>query len=196
MGTLTPVVYSIISMVAAMGLPRSSLTNSSASRHWIANFCTARGLWATSQLCFTTAMMGTFFVSSALGTVILFGFVGITFGINTIVPFYLLGEELSRPSSTHWTEIVWSQSQGLIYGLNNLAICLPQILIICLMGIIWRQSGGQGHGEGVPARDVVWFLRFGGLATLVATYFVSRLEKRGQDEETAEYVEIPLEAEA
>ncbi|KAK8006595.1 hypothetical protein PG991_012892 [Apiospora marii] len=159
MGTLTPVVYSIISM-----------------------------------LCFTTAMMGTFFVSSALGTVILFGFVGITFGINTIVPFYLLGEELSRPSSTHWTEIVWSQSQGLIYGLNNLAICLPQILIICLMGIIWR--GGQGHGEGVPARDVVWFLRFGGLATLVATYFVYRLEKSGQDEETAEYVEIPLEAEA
>lgn len=48
----------------------------------------------------------------------------------------------------------------------------------------------------MPARDVVWFLRFGGLATLVATYFVSRLEKRGQDEETAEYVEIPLEAEA
>ncbi|KAK8134131.1 general alpha-glucoside permease [Apiospora sp. TS-2023a] len=200
MGTLTPVVYSIISMVAAMGLPRSSLTNSSASRHWIANFCTARGLWATSQLCFTTAMMGTFFVSSALGTVILFGFVGITFGINAIVPFYLLGEELSRPSSTHWTEIVWSQSQGLIYGLNNLAICLPQILIICLMGIMWRQQPGgqgQGHGgEGIAARDVVWFLRFGGLATLVATYFVSRLEKRGQDEDGAEYVEIPLEAEA
>ncbi|KAK8086812.1 hypothetical protein PG994_001786 [Apiospora phragmitis] len=194
MGALAPVVYSIVSMFAAMVLPRSSLVHTTDSRSWFANFCTARGLWVVSQLCFTAAMLGTFFVSSALGTAILFGIVGVSFGINAIVPFSLLGEELSRPP-THWTETDWSRSHGLVYGLNNLAICLPQILIICLMGITWQhQSPESGHGEGNPARDVVWFLRFGGFATLVAAYFVTRLEKRPRQEDVVEYVEIPLEA--
>ncbi|KAK7948431.1 uncharacterized protein PG986_009317 [Apiospora aurea] len=196
MGALTPVVYSVVSMFAAMVLPRSALTYSSDSRHWIANFCTARGLWVVSQLCFTAAMLGTFVVSTALPTIILFSVVGISFGINAIVPFSLLGEELSRPPA-HWSDPDWSRSQGLVYGLHNLAICLPQILIICTMGFTWHHqstTGPAAHGDKIAAQDVVWFLRFGGFATLVATYFVTRLEKRKRDEDVVEYVEVPLDA--
>ncbi|KAK8094339.1 major facilitator superfamily domain-containing protein [Apiospora hydei] len=181
MGALTPVVYSVVSMFAAMVLPRSALTYSSDSRHWIANFCTARGLWVVSQLCFTAAMLGTFVVSTALPTIILFSVVGISFGINAIVPFSLLGEELSRRRRTG--PIPTGRA--------------ARILIICTMGFTWHHqstTGPAGHGDKIAAQDVVWFLRFGGFATLVATYFVTRLEKRKRDEDVVEYVEVPLDA--
>ncbi|KAI5474245.1 hypothetical protein MNV49_003772 [Pseudohyphozyma bogoriensis] len=76
---------------------------------------------------------------------------------------------------------------GTILGIHNLAIVAPQFLVSVIAAGIFRildgsgkeSAGGGGGGEevGVGSNDVVWVLRFGGLAALggaIASRWASR----------------------
>ncbi|KAH8899815.1 MFS general substrate transporter [Thozetella sp. PMI_491] len=182
MGALAPLVHSTISLSVAALWPSQSFSKVAS-----ATSLTARNIWAASNFLFGIAMLGTFFITSALGTVLLFGSVGVGWAVTSRVPYSLLGDELSRPSS-EWGEEDLSDRQGLIYGIHNLAICLPQIIMMSMMGIIWMSTGTKDSSLGV-----VWFLRLGGLFALIAVGFCTRLDERVEYEKTSEYTAIPLE---
>lgn len=133
-------------------------------------------------------MLGTFFVTSATGTVLLFSIVGISWAVTSRMPFSLIGDELSQ-APTYWNEEDLSNCQGLIYGLHNLAICLPQMIIMSVMGTVWLLTETKDDYV-----QVVWFLRCGGIFALVATYFTTRLDERFQQEEDVQCAELPSEA--
>lgn len=124
-------------------------------------------------------MIGTFFVTSQSGNVLLFSMVGISWAITARVPYSLLGDELSRGSS-RWSDDVAEASdhQGLVYGLHNLAICLPQIFMMALMGLAWLFMPTNDDVSGV-----VWFLRLGGLSAFAAAYAATRLNAQSVAEE-------------
>lgn len=133
-------------------------------------------------------MMGTFFFTSATETVLLFSIVGFSWAVTSRLPYVLLGNELSIPPA-YWDEEELSASQGLIYGLHNLAICLPQILMIALMGLVWL-LGKSTDGS----LNVVWFLRLGGVCSFVGAYFATKLEEQ-KDAENRDHTAIPVQEE-
>jgi solute carrier family 45, member 1/2/4 len=117
-------------------------------------------------------MLGTFYVTSAVETVFLFGIAGFGRAVTSRVPYSLLGDELSRVPS-HGDDEDMSNSQGLIYGFHNVVICVPQILIMSLMRTVWLSTE-----EKVGSLGVVWFLRLSGLSALIAMGFATMLDER------------------
>ncbi|KAH6648861.1 major facilitator superfamily domain-containing protein [Truncatella angustata] len=169
MGALAPLVHSIISLIVAGLLPNRLSTGVSSSEINSAVWLNSRNIWIASNCIFAISMLSTFFVTSAFGTVLLFSIVGVSWAVTSRVPYTLLAEELSRPS-THWNKEDLSDSKGLIYGIHNLAICLPQILVMCTMGMVWAVTETQDGSLGI-----VWFLRLGGVSTMLAAYFATKL---------------------
>ncbi|CRG87884.1 Sucrose transport protein SUC9 [Talaromyces islandicus] len=153
-GHVTPLVYSTVSFLVSMLLPHN-YTNSRISK---------RTLWASSHAIFSLVMLGTFAVRSALGTVILFSAVGISWAISCQMPYSLIGDELVR---LHREEKQLADSQGVIHGIHNAAICLPQIVVMLAMGVMWMAF------ESVA---VDWVLRLSGVSALLAMGFAIRLE--------------------
>jgi solute carrier family 45, member 1/2/4 len=180
-GALAPLLYSLVSLCTAILLPdngRSSVGGKAANL-LLSIISSPRNLWVVSHWIFGIAMLGTFFVQSALGIVFLFSMVGVSWAITCRVPYSLLGDELSRPAVTRSRS--WGEEEdlsngqgGLIYGIHNLAICLPQIIIMSAMGIVWMCAETTGGSS----LDVVWFLRAGGVFALVASYFTAGLDQR------------------
>jgi solute carrier family 45, member 1/2/4 len=174
LGALTPLLYSTVSTFVTFWWTSQSSDDGASLRISDDLALTDRHIWIGSNCIFGGSMLGTFFVTSSLGNVLLFSMVGISWAVSARTPYSLLGEELSRKSSP-WNDDEAGDHQGLIYGLNNLAICLPQILIMVLMGVAWLL---------VPTSDsntisgVVWFLRLGGLSAFAAAYFATKLNKQ------------------
>ena len=180
MGALAPLIYSTVSLLTAIILPNQSFTSASGVsglRMGNENALTPRDLWIASHCIFGLSMLGTFYVTSATETVLLFGIAGFSWAITSRVPYSLLGDELSR-RPTHGNEEDMSTSQGLIYGVHNFVICLPQILIMSLMGAVWLSTNAMAG-----SLSVVWFLRFSGLSALIAMCFATLLDERVEHEE-------------
>jgi solute carrier family 45, member 1/2/4 len=132
-------------------------------------------------------MLGTFFVTSAAGTIVLFSIAGVSWAFNSRVPYSLLGDEIYREPTCENNQDL-SSSQGLIYGIHNLAICLPQIMMISSMVIIWGSTESTDSSFGL-----VWFLRLGGVSSLVAAYFTTLLNNLPKDRNAVKYIEVPME---
>lgn len=156
LGHVTPLVYSAVSFLVSLLLPRNYASNS---------FISKRTLWAISHAIFSLAMLGTFAVHSALGTVILFSTIGISWAISCQMPYSLIGDELVR---LHREETQLADSQGVIHGIHNMAICLPQIVAMLAMGVMWTAFDSVA---------VAWVLRLSGLSALLAMGFTMRLER-------------------
>lgn len=171
-GALAPLSYSAVSLLMAFLWTSQSSKDGSVFKFSNTLSITDRDIWIGSHCIFGWSMLGTFFVTSALGTVLLFSAIGISWAVTARVPYSLLGQELSR-GSTHLGEEDVSDHQGLIYGLHNLAICLPQILMMALMGLVWLFTQTS---DGIVG--VVWFLRLGGLSAFAAAYFATRLDEK------------------
>jgi hypothetical protein len=149
-------------------------------------------------------MIGTVFVRSALGTVILFSLVGFTCAISSRIPYSLLGEELARSRAHDYNdddeaEDYYRTRQGLIHGIHNIAICLPQVIIMLIMGLFWvitekETVSHNGSVENQKFPDVVWFLRLGGLFSVGAMYYTTKLHQRTQNRVgSIEYDEVHME---
>ncbi|ETS83081.1 hypothetical protein PFICI_04957 [Pestalotiopsis fici W106-1] len=171
-GALAPLSYSAVSMLMAFIWTSRSSRDGTAFKFSASLSISDRDIWIASHCIFGWSMLGTFFITSALGTVLLFSAVGISWAVTSRVPYSLMGDELSRGSS-EWSEDEFddvSDHHGLVYGLHNLAICLPQILIMALMGLVWLFTQTDDSTSGV-----VWFLRLGGLSAFAAAYFATKL---------------------
>ncbi|KAI0159058.1 putative sucrose transport protein [Pestalotiopsis sp. NC0098] len=179
LGALTPLLYSAVSIFVTFWWSSQSSDGGASFRISDDFALTGRDIWVGSHCIFGAAMIGTFFVTSPSGNVLLFSMVGISWAVTARVPYSLLGDELSRGSS-RWSDDVAEASdhQGLVYGLHNLAICLPQILMMALMGLAWLSMPANDDVSGV-----VWFLRLGGLSAFAAAYTATRLNAQSVTEE-------------
>lgn len=83
---------------------------------------------------------------------------------------------ISGPLVTEEAEEGSSGSGGTILGIHNLAIVVPQFGVSLVSTAIFAAlDGKEGPTEGVAKPDVVWVLRYGGLAALlgaVATFWL------------------------
>ena len=161
-----------------------------------------RGIWVTSQSVFGFCMLGTFMTASTVGTILLFGIVGLSWACSTWIPFALLGEQSWSPHPINkdykliavvavpsgdekdrgndtvcWQRGDWSQHSGLLYGLHNLSICLPQILFDLGMEFQRTLSTASGANDSLPGLDVVWPLRLGGVFALLASCIATILQE-------------------
>ncbi|EED20599.1 hypothetical protein TSTA_038100 [Talaromyces stipitatus ATCC 10500] len=108
----------------------------------------------------------TFVVHSATGTMILFATVGIIWALNCRIPYSLLGDELYESSPL-------AERQGLVHGVHNIMICLPQILVTTLMATTWLIAEAERDFGGVG-----WFFRLAGLSAFVALYFTTKVREQ------------------
>ncbi|KAF3022068.1 hypothetical protein E8E14_013375 [Neopestalotiopsis sp. 37M] len=171
-GALAPLSYSAVSLLMAFVWTSQYSNDGSVLNFSNTLSVTDRDIWIGSHCIFGWSMLSTFFVTSAFGTVLLFSAIGISWAVTARVPYSLLGHELSRGSTYLGVEDV-SDHQGLIYGVHNLAICLPQILMMAFMGLVWLFTQTNDGTVGV-----VWFLRLGGLSAFAAAYFATRLDEK------------------
>lgn len=195
MGALAPLVYSIMALLISVVLPSPILSTSGStatlepgSLSWYEIITAPRNLWMASHAVFAISMFGTIFIRSAFGTVLLFSFVGFSWAINSRIPYSLLGHELSRSYSYDMDndgrkeEESYTTRQGLIHGIHNMAICLPQVIIMLAMGIVWLITGSdnESHSETAEIQTslgIVWFLRLGGVFSLCAMYYTTKLRQ-------------------
>ena len=191
-GSLTLLGFSTVAFFAAISLPFLVSTR---------QYLTMRDLWAASQGIFGFAMLGTFFFTSITGTIILFSAVGFSWAASVWIPYALLGAEISSHSSqtqgpgslsvkedcldqkearrAHTEssyDLNLSSQPGLIYGMHNVSICLPQMLVTVGMGIQSVVSAEHSNGYSGQSLSLVWILRFGGCCALVATYLATGIE--------------------
>lgn len=188
MGSLTPLVWSTVALCMAVLLPNLvSVSKSVTMRH----------LWIASHGLFGISMLGTLLVFSSIGTVLLFGITGFSWAASAWIPYALLGAEASHlPEQRHGSavtayhddnevdvdEIVGNQDEmsnqvGLIYGIHNLSICLPQILICLGIGLVWMLSDTKSDISNRQSSGFVWVLRLGGVFALAAMYIATGIQE-------------------
>lgn len=183
-GLLALLVYTTVALVASIVLP----VLVTASRR-----VSMRGLWILSQAVFGVSMLGTFLTASSLGTIALFGISGFSWAVSAWIPYALLGAEASSSSpraqayelaasaESHADEGkcydgedtgegCLSNDVGLVYGIHNLAICLPQILVTLAMGVERMLAGQTAQDQTGPETNLAWVFRFAGVFSLVAMY--------------------------
>lgn len=186
-GALTLFVFSIIALFAALLLPALV----SARKYF-----TMRHLWITSHGVFALSMLCTFVIKSTTGTVLLFGTVGFSWAAAVWIPYALLGAQTSCPSPLRQGpdlvtttednvdeekhsggDVAYgndnddlSGQSGLIYGVHNFFICLPQLLVTLGMGVqSILSAANEGSGD-EQLGVLVWVLRLSGVFALMAMY--------------------------
>lgn len=133
-------------------------------------------------------MIGTFVISSTTGTIVLFACVGLGWAVSAWIPYALIGAEACRIAEYRdscrsfcrddGSELRDVDDQlGLIYGLHNLSICLPQILMCFGTGLALVISGAESNKSNGKTLDPVWLLRLGGVLALVAMYVATGIEE-------------------
>ena len=191
-GSLTLLGFSTVALFAAISLP--SLVSAR-------KYFTMRHLWLASQGILGFSMLATFVFTSTMGTVFLFSIVGFSWAASVWIPYALLGAEISPcpsqrqgPGPVSVTENCHDQEKGhhshgeygddvdvssqpgLIYGMHNFSICLPQMLVTLGMGVQSMLSADNSNGYNEHDLSVVWVLRLGGCCALVATYLATGIE--------------------
>ena len=191
-GPLTLLAFSSVALFASISMPILASTGACFS---------LRRLWTVTLTLFGISMLATLVVTSTAGTVLLFGLIGCSWASTVWIPFALLGAETSKHSPPTQQVTRFSSSRdlldpepvqhlrnikedgdhllshpGLIYGLHNVSICLPQMLVSLGMGLYSFLCGLEVGAHGEQILDIAWNLRLGGVFALVAAYFTTRLK--------------------
>lgn len=182
-GSFVLLTFSAMALFAAILLPTLVSIHSS---------LTLRRIWIVTQAAFASSMLATFMFTSTIGTLALFSLVGFSWAASNWIPFALLGTEVSTSSSRrqlsdglddeekyHNPTTIRADSgnlsihRGLVYGLHNFFICLPQILVTLGMGVI---SIMVDSDSGEEKLELAWILRLGGIFAVVAMYLATKLD--------------------
>lgn len=156
-----------------------------------------RSIWLASHALTSLCLFTTIFVSSVNGTIIIFGFLGISWAVTSWVPYTLLSIEVSKPSATEHGYMP-TASAGIIFGLHNigtylipleyihayygttmliggllLAICIPQVLISLGSSVLWKSEYADGFRD--PSK-IGWILRVGCVTALFALWMTTRIQ--------------------
>ena len=198
LGSFTFFTYSLVSLFLAMLLPYLTPSPGSSQPSWSKAqrqrrpLITMPRLWMISHAVFGICMLGTFFVKSASGTVVLFTVVGFSWAVSNWVPYALLGAEISRNAGHRVQDGFKADSgvangektsadAGLIYGLHGLAICVPQIFMALMMGAVSMYT----EPESAEKRHlkIVWTFRAGGIFAFIAMFCTMWVRDLGDSRE-------------
>lgn len=179
-GLLALLIYTSVALVASIVLPYLVTTR---------RLFGMRRLWIVSQAVFGISMLGTFITTSALGTIALFGIAGFSWAVSGWIPYALLGAETPAYPPVHEYELVadsqgeegkrcvgecdgadLSNDMGLVYGVHNLSICLPQVLVTLGMSferLVFRQTD----------TNLAWIFRLAGVFSLVAMFIARGVQE-------------------
>ncbi|KAF2118625.1 major facilitator superfamily domain-containing protein [Lophiotrema nucula] len=138
-------------------------------------------LWAAGMVLYSFCVLMTLFVSSSAGSIMLIGLVGISWAITQWVPYAIISAEISshRSESYQYSTIeagvkgspeAERKNSGIMMGLHNAAISLPQIFVALLLSIVFYIATETGHKD----HAVAWVLRGSAGATLIAAYLILR----------------------
>lgn len=106
-------------------------------------------------------MFGTFFITSTAGTITMLGLVGMSWGVSNWIPYTLLGVAIPQSTKEDGQPVF---EAGTVFGLHDVAICVPQILISVGTSLVWKLDGDTQRDP----ESIAWVLRIGGVAALVA----------------------------
>lgn len=193
MGTLTLLCYTGVSLFMSLLLPQMGLTKPKSAYEPKLYSLTSSDLWVASHGIFGFCMLSTTWVTSVSGTLVLFSLVGISWAVAAWIPYSLIDSELHGlqaylSAASHVHSGNRGNVRGLVYGVHNFAICLPQILMSSAMGIVWATSATNDTSSHYDDSSVVWFLRIGGLSALAAMYIATWIQDRTEYE--VEYTEL------
>ena len=165
------------------------------------SFSGLRASWMFSELLFGLCMFSTFFVSSVNGTIILVGVVGVSAALSQqVVPFTLISIILSHSrqvtdpesgdSSDTETNRQYESRPGIVIGLHNVAIAVPQLLASLASSLIFHMNNGGSQGSDADdgniavgyATGTAWVMRTGGVAALLAAYMATRIDVEAGEE--------------
>ena len=126
-------------------------------------------VWAVSLLLYALCNFSTVFISSTYAAISVVTLTGVSWGITQWAPFALLGEEIAmQRADRQWM----TNNSGVIMGVHNTAISIPQIIAALGSSVIFRLSEGHGSFE---VHGIALVLRASGVAALVAAYLAMRL---------------------
>nr|CAG8502631.1 10354_t:CDS:10 [Entrophospora candida] len=178
-GSLTLLIYSIVSMMASVVLPflvnpsdssssTTALSNSSATITskifrlpipWL----TLPRLWTISHFIFGGSMLLTLFVTEVYQADFLFSLVGISWAVSMWAPFSILGEVISNA--------------GIILGIHNIFVVVPQFLVTFISSVIFAILESNNNDGGGRNDSIGFMLRFGGIMAIFAGFLSIRLWK-------------------
>ncbi|KAF7595711.1 hypothetical protein BBP40_005155 [Aspergillus hancockii] len=153
-----------------------------------------RHIWMISHLLFAIFMISMSALSSSTAAIALCGIAGFSWAVSSWIPYALLGaeafvsphsqdlgltgvdaEEKLQDEELQLKGSDLSNDMGLLYGVHNLAICLPQALLSLAMGferMLAHEGQTQGRPGGGPGQSLIWIFRIAGVAALIAVYFI------------------------
>lgn len=190
-GNFALLIYAIISLATNMILPFFVASSNNSSRNCLAipEF-TLRRAWLISHLIFSACMFSAVIVRRLSAATTLIGILGISWAVSLWVPFAIISEEVSRrdsirralnrgacdldSGSCHASKD--DDQAGVILGIHNMAIAIPQIISTVESSIIFKFLQKPRGTPGDRSFGVV--LAVGGLSTLIAAWLVSRMEDK------------------
>jgi solute carrier family 45 protein 1/2/4 len=127
-------------------------------------------IWTTSHAIFATCMFATYFLSSAASIYAMMACAGVAWAVTTWAPFTLISMDVSATESPV-TVSERENGAGIMIGLLNVAICLPQILAAFVSGFVFWWLGNENSGT-----NIVCLLSFGGVAAALAACLCAGLQ--------------------
>lgn len=189
LGSLAPLAYSLVALFFAMVLPSGANDRGgpiqipflrSDRLSWYERMNKLQLLWVASHGVFAISMLAATFMRSPLWAVSFFSVVGFSWAISSRVPYSILSNELCSLHTMEGYEHFLARRQGLVHGLHNVAICLPQIMIMLVMGVFFKATEKNEDLESKTTDeqflDVALFLRLGSLFSLAAMYYATQLQ--------------------
>lgn len=189
-GLLALVIYSSVSLFSAVTLPHLVMFR---------RLFSMRRLWIASQAVFAISTLGTFITSSSSITIVLFGIAGFSWAATSWIPYALLGAETTYSPLSQGNRLAvlddsedddfkyhddedcnesdLSNDAGLVYGIHNFSICLPQILITLGMGFERLMAGQKAKNHADPDSGLVVAFRLAGVFALVAMYIARGIQE-------------------
>lgn len=162
---------------------------------------TVKNSWILSHVLFIVCMFATFFIRSSTSAIVLFAFLGLTWGNALWAPFVLISEEVSRikevksrihkqyneDSTGHDGTLTvnpvvaerfqnYEHEAGIILGIHNFFVAAPQVISSLFSSFLFHLLSKDTQDGAVYDSSLGWVFRFGGVATFGALWFSLKLK--------------------
>ena len=152
---------------------------------------TIRRAWFLAQLLFVGCTISTFFIKTPKAATIMVALVGVSWSLTLWAPFALMSGEISKRDEERRArqqqklidgnadaffdeEDHEEDRAGIILGLHNMAVSAPQVIATLVSSAIFKMLQKPRSQPGDVS--VVWTLRLGGIAVLVAAFLTFRMK--------------------
>ncbi|KAK9384719.1 major facilitator superfamily domain-containing protein [Lipomyces mesembrius] len=136
--------------------------------------------WMLSHIVFALAMLSTFFINTGKQATIMIAVLGIPWAHALWAPFALIAEDIARIKENvrHPNFERFEHEAGIIMGVHNVFVSLPQVLSSLASSIIFKFLA-KPRGE-EDDNSIVWIFRLSGLGAIVAAYLSTKIKTPDQ----------------